>query len=51
MSILNLLISYNDNNNTTGCDQNIEINHDEDDHEHEDDYHGNNDKPDDDNNV
>ena len=51
MIILNLLISYNDKNNTTGCNQNIEITHDEDDHEHEDNYRGNNDDPGVDNNV
>ena len=32
-------------------DQNIEITHDEDDHEHEDNYRGNKDDFDDDNNV
>ena len=54
MSILNSLLSFNDKTNQTGCapsDQNIEITHDEDDHEREDTYRSNNEDPDDDNNV
>ena len=55
MSYRNLLISYNDKKAVQPVrppsDKHIVITHDEDDHEHENKYIGNNDDPDDDNNV